>query len=58
MFKCNGKTWLSLNCEYLSYEELYLILLYLFMKEYYEIYEGEIIDLNDEKMNENTLFYV
>jgi len=28
------------------------------MKEYYEIYGGEIIALNDEKMNENTLLYV
>jgi len=28
------------------------------MKEYYEICGGEIIALNDEKMNENTLFYV
>jgi hypothetical protein len=35
-----------------------LNLVVLLMNEYYEICGGEIIALNDEKINENTLLYV
>ena len=65
MFNCNGKTWLNLNYEYLSYENYGILhqkkekkTCYIMMKEYYEIWVGKIIALNGEKNEKKILHYM